>query len=316
MLLDDLRASPFLKLCRYADIDQFRESERYAGAESMPLKAGPFAILRASLALPSGALSLVRTFPRIIRGYNLSDRFVIVVPMDEVTSTRVNGTDIGRSLVILQANADCTVYEPEGRLVAILSVRCDAGFDGWPGFDGGHALLQLPDFALARLQTRIRDLMKIAGSPSLAGPMEETSQTIEARLFAAFDEALSFGQMDRDAVRARYKEIVDQIDRVVNANPATDVYCDALAQEIGISARTMSSAVRAVCGTSPLRYSQLMRIWAVRQQLRNGSPGLTVKASAFAHGFWHLGDFSRLYRGIIGELPSQTLASARRLEDA
>ena len=123
MLFDNLHASTALELVRYADIDQFRESERYACAESIPLRAGHFAVLRANLALPSCSLSLVRTFPRIIKGYDLSGRLVIVVPMDEVISTRVNGRDIGRSLVILKANANCTVYEPEGRLVAILSIR-------------------------------------------------------------------------------------------------------------------------------------------------------------------------------------------------
>lgn len=106
---------------------------------------------------------------------------------------------------------------------------------------------------------------------------------------------------------------MDQIEHVVNANLTADIYCQALAEEIGISARTMNNAVRAVCGTSPLRYGQLRRLWAVRRQLRNGTPGLTVRASAAAHGFWHMGDFSRLYRAVIGELPSQTLANARRL---
>jgi len=95
MLFKSLHASTSLELVRYTDIDQFRESERYANAESIPLRAGQFAALRANVVLPSCSLSLVRTFPRIIRGYDFSGRLIIVVPMDEVTSTRMNGEDIG-----------------------------------------------------------------------------------------------------------------------------------------------------------------------------------------------------------------------------
>lgn len=313
MLFRNLHSSTSLELVRYADIDQFRESERYASAESVPLRSGHFSVLRASVALPSCSLSLVRTFPRIIKGYDLSGRLVIVVPMDHVISTRVNGRDIGRSLVILKGNANCTVYEPEGRLVAILSIRRDALAENWLTLDDGHGLLRLPEIALAQLQMHIRSVLETAAEHPLAIRTDGTPETIERALFSSFDEAMCAGQFERDQARTRYKTIVDHIERLVSVNQTTDIYCDTLAQEIGISTRTMHSAVNAVCGTSPLRYSQLRRLWAVRRQLRNGAPGLTVKASACAHGFWHMGDFSKLYRDTIGELPSQTLANARRL---
>lgn len=313
MLFRHLHSSTSLELVRYADIDQFRESERYANAESMPLRTGNFTVLRAIVALPSCTLSLVRTFPRIIKGYDFSGRLIVVVPMDHVTSTRVNGKDIGRSLVILKGSANCTVYEPEGRLIAILSIRRDALGDSWLTLDDGHFFLDLPEDGLTRLQMHIGGIFETAAAHPQAILADGAPETIERALFSAFDDAMCVGHVDRSEARARYKIIVDHIERVVSANQTTDIYCETLAQEIGISARTMNSAVHAVCGTSPLRYSQLRRLWAVRRQLRNGAPGLTVKASACAHGFWHMGDFSKLYRNTIGELPSQTLESARRL---
>lgn len=313
MLFRNLHSSTSLELVRYADIDQFRESERYAGAESIPLRTGDFAVLRASVALPSCSLSLVRTFPRIIRGYDFSGRLVFVVPMDDVASTRVNGKDIGRSLLILKGAPDCTVYEPEGRLVAILAIRRDALADSWQAFDDSHVLLQLTDVDLVRLQMHLRGVLETAAAEPGAIEAEGTPEAIETALFSSFDEAMCSGSIDHGHARGRYKTIVDHIERVVSANQTTDIYCDTLAQELGVSTRTMHSAVHAVCGTSPLRYSQLRRLWAVRRQLRSGAPGLTVKASACAHGFWHMGDFSKLYRDTIGELPSHTLANARRL---
>eukprot|EP01136_Pigoraptor_vietnamica_P044811 Opistho-1_new@21995 len=81
MLFENLPASPALKLERFEDVDHFHESERYANAESIPLRAGDFSVQRASLALPSCTLSLVRTFPRIINGYDFPGRLLVVVPM-------------------------------------------------------------------------------------------------------------------------------------------------------------------------------------------------------------------------------------------
>lgn len=312
MLFNTLSASSSLDLLRYVDIDHFRESERYACAESIPLKGGHFAVLRASLVLPSCSLSLVRTFPRIINGYDLSGRLVIVVPMNEITSTRVNGKEIGQSLILLKGNASCTVYEPEGRLVAIVSIRPEALRDSWQSLDYGHALLRLPDVKLAGLQILIRGILETAAHEPEAARAQGLPEAMEATLFSRIDDAMSEGQINCRGVQARYKEIVDHIDSAMNTNWATDLNCEALADEIGISVRTMHTAVHAVCGSSPYRYGQIKRLWAVRRQLRGGAPGLTVKASALAHGFWHMGDFSRLYRDTLGELPSHTLANARR----
>lgn len=311
MLFETLHPASCLELLRYADIDQFRQSERYAGAESMPLRGGRFEILRAHLALPDGALSLVRTFPRLIRGYDLSGRLVMVVPMDRISSVRINGREIGQAIVVVKGAANCTVYEPEGRLVAILAIRPDAAAMTWPDFDHGWMLLHLPADELGRLQLHISSVFESAAKSPAATRADDARTAIQEALLDAIASALVAGEIDRSEARARYKEIVDHIERTMQGRQAADFYCAALASELGVSVRTLSSAVHAVCGTSPLRYSQLRRLWAVRRQLRQGAPGLTVRASALAHGFGHMGDFSKLYRSVIGELPSQTLTNAR-----
>ena len=50
-----LKPSSALELQSY-DIDHFGDSERYAGASSMPLSAGSTAIMRARLSLPTLSL--------------------------------------------------------------------------------------------------------------------------------------------------------------------------------------------------------------------------------------------------------------------
>src|SRR5579872_2819672 len=112
MLLRNLSASSALSLDEYAD------SERYVRAESIPLSADRFSAARASLELPPYTLSLVRTFPRIINGYDTGSRLLIVVPMDDISSARINGEPIGQCLLLLKGSMNCTVLEPEARQVA------------------------------------------------------------------------------------------------------------------------------------------------------------------------------------------------------
>jgi len=315
MLFENLSASSALNLERYTDIDHFRESERYVCAESLPLGPTNFSPLRASLVLPSCSLSLVRTFPRIINGYEMFGRLVIVVPMNDIGSARVNGRSVGHSLILLKGSADCTVYEPEGRLVAILSIRPEALDARWLNFTQGHLLLELPPGELRHLQGLLCRVLEMAGKQPEAMRAPGVSDTTQASLFSAFVDAMRFGQIDgangHRSLR-RYKQIVDQIDSMLHANAYADLSCARLAEEMGISVRTLQTAVQALCGSGPHYYSRLKRLWAVRQQLRAGASGQTVKASALSHGFWHMGEFSNLYRDAFGELPSFTLASARR----
>ena len=103
---------------------------------------------------------------------------------------------------------------------------------------------------------------------------------------------------------------MDRVDALIDRNPIESGN-EQLAQEIGISVRTMQTATQSVAGLPLHRYSRLKRLWAVRRQLRSGAPGLTVRASALAHGFWHISQFTIAYREAFGELPSSTLAQAR-----
>lgn len=314
MLFKNLQASSALSLEQYADFDHFHVSERYAHAESIPLSCRNFSVLRASLALPACNLSLVRTFPRIINGYDYSGRLLIVVPMDEISSTRLNGEKLGQSLVLIKGKANCTVCEPEGRLVAILSIRPDKLDRKWLEFGDGHLLLRLQPVDLLRLQRLIHSMLEFAARDPGVVALADVLQTMEHTLFAAFDEAMCAGALHESAnpvALARYKAIVDRVDRMIGFNP-NDAANERLAEEIGISVRTLQTASRAVCGQSVHNYSRLRRLWSVRRQLRTGANGLTVRASALAHGFWHISQFTSAYRASFGELPSVTLAHARR----
>ncbi|GEC59487.1 AraC family ethanolamine operon transcriptional activator [Bradyrhizobium japonicum] len=312
MLFNALSASPALDLQAYADVDHFRESERYVQASSIPLTAAPPSILRASLSLPSATLSLVRTFPRIINGYELSDRLVFVVPMDRVASARLNGQAVRHSIIVLKGSANCTVFEPEPRLVAILSIPPDHLALKWAELSAGYLLLGLPGDSLAFIQTLIQSTLRFAAHQSKPIDVHQLL-AIQGTLFSALDEEFHRGAFEggKANIAERYKRIIDHIDDAIMSTPASNNTCDELANELGISVRTLHTAAQSICGAGIHQYRRLRQLWLVRQHLRMGYPGLTVKATALAHGFWHMGEFSRMYRAAFGEVPSRTLIEAQ-----
>ena len=76
--------------------------------------------------------------------------------------------------------------------------------------------------------------------------------------------------------------------------------------------RTLHNAVVAIRGMSMHRYMRLRRLWNVRQQLVRGEAPQSIKAVALVNGFWHMGEFTSLYRDLFGETPQQTLLAARK----
>lgn len=310
-----LQASSALNLERYADIDQFRESERYVRAESILLAAERFSSLRATLALPSGALSLVQTFPRIIKGYEMPGRLVVVIPMDDVGSTRVNGEQADeQTLILFKGSTNCTVCEPQGRVVAILSFRTDLLNRTWRDFDDGHVLLRPQKAQLAPVQSMVRHILELAAKAPDVVHAPGALQSMQAILLEALDVMMCFGEvhgLERRKTMSRYKEILDRIEAAVAINPTRDAAIDSLAYDLGVSVRTLQTASRSISGLGIHQYSRLRRLWSVRKQLRSGASGLTVKASALANGFWHMGEFSKVYRAAFGESPSATLSRRR-----
>jgi AraC family ethanolamine operon transcriptional activator len=82
---------------------------------------------------------------------------------------------------------------------------------------------------------------------------------------------------------------------------------DEICAELRVSRRHLEYAFRGAFGTSPARYSRLLRLHQVRRSLSHPRAGTTVTTAATDHGFTHLGWFSTQYRALFGESPSSTL---------
>jgi len=105
-------------------------------------------------------------------------------------------------------------------------------------------------------------------------------------------------------------EIIARLDELMLERPSAPLYSNDLARRIGISPRTLQSAVRVVFGLSLHRYIRLTRLWSAHRFLQSGCR--SVKDAALRNGFSHFGDFARLYKEVFGEAPSETLSARNR----
>ncbi|KRQ17341.1 AraC family transcriptional regulator [Bradyrhizobium manausense] len=311
MSFQDLKPSSALELQTY-DIDHFGDSEKYAGASSMPLSSGTTAIMRARLSLPNLSLSLVKTFPRIVRGYDLAHAAAVVVPMDHVTSTRINGQSIGSSIVVLKGASDCLVHEPVGRLIGVIYFTPPA-CEPWSRLDGYHLLSPASDM-LAALRGRISATLETAANDPDVLNEPASRAAVERSLLSVMDAtiATSIDSRSAHATTSTYLRIVAEMESLIRHDLTIWHKTTELAERVGVSVRTLQSATQAICGMSPHRYSRVLRLWSVRRQLRTGPARRSVKACAIAHGFWHLSEFAASYRAAFGELPSETLHRSLR----
>jgi AraC-like DNA-binding protein len=84
-----------------------------------------------------------------------------------------------------------------------------------------------------------------------------------------------------------------------------------LAAAAGVRPRTLEAHFKLYLGTTPLGWVRQTRLARARQQLLAAGEDANVTAVAVANGFSQLGRFAAQYRRQFGELPSQTLSTAR-----
>lgn len=74
------------------------------------------------------------------------------------------------------------------------------------------------------------------------------------------------------------------------------------------SPRALSYGVQDLFAMSPMDYLKFKRLNGVRRALKACDPNQTTISELAAHwGFWSMGHFSRDYKQLFGELPSETL---------
>ncbi len=314
-LLPNLKASGAVQIVRYADVDHFKAIERLVTARSVPTDVRNFDSALATLVLPSCTIFLQRTFPRIVEADFHSNGALIGLPMEDETTLTLNGVEApSETLLMARGKGPSDLVEPRANLFAILMFNSPMRDRGWPQIENASRVVRPNPGSLRRLQAAVRDIMLFAcfsaaefAIPGVAGGLEESLVAELDRALSDCGPALGPKQM---AARGNYLKMVRELDEILSRNLGATFYSHELASQLGVSVRTLHSAVVAIRGRPLHDYIRLRRLWCVHQTLINGAP-TQIKAVALANGFWHPGEFSLAYRDLFGETPSQTLRRAK-----
>lgn len=315
MQFHTLSPSPALSIVEFSDIDAFRPAEFAADARSLPLNLTNFHTARAMVQLPFCQITVLTSFPRIVDVSYRAARGLVIFQLEDNYEVSVNGMSAERPAFIgLRGNVDLQFVEPRSSLHAIVTL--DAGLTDREWFDTPDALCAfLPDAGtLATVRSVTAEILQTASARPDLLQEAGSALALQERLLLAIDEMFRRSRtpevVGRMASRS-YCRLVRMIDDYVAFHSAAAIYSADLAEQCGVSVRTLGTAVATVRGMSLHRYLRLKQLWSARAQLVKGSDTITVSSCARANGFHHMGEFARLYRATFGETASCTLARAR-----
>ena len=304
-----------MKISRSPDFDHFRSIEGLGEASSIPLDCRGFAASFASLRLKACTIYLQRTFPRILQIQYSTAGAIVGLMMDDAASLILNGVEArAPAFLLVKGTAKCEIVEQQANLVAL--VNFDSVDDrGWPGEPDRAQVIATEPAKFEALRTTLRDVLKLASHSPDTLVQPDVIESIEESILQAVDLVMAAASPASEAKRlslSHYLALVRKFDEFVAVNAGKTLYSADVARQLGVSVRTLHNAVVAIRGMSMHRYMRLRRLWSVRQQLLRGASLQSIKAVALVNGFWHMGEFTSLYRELFGETPQQTLSAARK----
>jgi AraC family ethanolamine operon transcriptional activator len=130
-------------------------------------------------------------------------------------------------------------------------------------------------------------------------------------LLATIGRADDFESHRHDRTLQEQSRIVRSAEKYALSHIDDHPYVSDLCRATGVSERALEMAFTQTLGLPPVAYLTRLRLHRVRQALLAAKPWSdTVSAIALDWGFWHFGEFSRIYKDCFGELPSDTLRRA------
>ncbi len=176
----------------------------------------------------------------------------------------------------------------------------------WAGAPRVQTLTALQRYRLAGM---VREVLRCLQEQPEALHHEASRRTLrEALLTVLCDvvmpETLSEAVNPR---QLRRQELVRKVRELVFEHPEQPLSVAELCTRLHVTRRTLQNGFQETLGTSPATYLRTVRLNAVRRALREQAPGSsTIADTAARWGFWHMGHFSKDYKALFGETPSQT----------
>ncbi len=164
-----------------------------------------------------------------------------------------------------------------------------------------------------RLVGLMREVLRGLEADPGALMFEASRRGLREALFTVLGDTL-MPDDQADAVtprQLRRQEVVRRVRELVTEQPQEYLGVERLCAALHITRRTLQNCFQDSLGISPASYLRLVRLNAVRRELRDATPDQTIGDVAARWGFWHMGHFSHDYKALFGETPSCTRVPPR-----
>jgi AraC-like DNA-binding protein len=134
-------------------------------------------------------------------------------------------------------------------------------------------------------------------------------QEICSSIITQIFDILRYGAEKKERlVFLRHTHLIDQITDWVSEKKGEPCSVASLSQQFQVNERTLRRIFCDRLGVTPHQYLTALRLNEVRKNLLEAEHSL-IKVVDIANkwGFWHLGDFARIYKRKFGEYPLETL---------
>ncbi len=201
------------------------------------------------------------------------------------------------------------VFDPAELLT---HVRTRDQADAAPTHRPGVRLQTLTPLQRMRLVGLLREVLRgLEADPGALMFAASRRSLREALLTVLGDTLLPADQADAVTPRQqRRQDVVRRVHALVTGQPQDYQGVEQLCAQLHITRRTLQNCFQDSLGISPASYLRLVRLNAVRRELRETGPDQTIGDVAARWGFWHMGHFSQDYKALFGETPSTTRLAA------
>lgn len=305
----------------FSDPDDFGDALLGGQFDYLPMPGQVFSATLRLLRVDDLVVQRSDTSAHIVRGAIEAGLAALIVPLRHPAKpARMNGdTAAGAQAFLAPGGVEFHGHCPSATAWAAVSLplpQLAALAELAPqqlGKLGDASLLSLPQAAAARLAGTLDQAARMAHElPSeLALPGRATGLATALREAVADTLTADARLLSRPRAGREAQRVVRLAEEFMRTQIGQPIYREQLCTSLGVSLRKLHDAFVTVCGVSPQTYLKIRRLSLARQALRGASvrPSL-VKSVALAHGFWHLGYFSRDYRALFGEPPSHTVKLA------
>lgn len=161
---------------------------------------------------------------------------------------------------------------------------------------------------LQRLQQSLQRLLNAPAVGLAADAADQRPDEYECLRWLIECLAGISGMQSLDIDRRQSLRLINRAVEYLHASQGRPVTAQELCSLLGVNDRALRRLFKDFFGVGPVAYSRLLRLHAVRSQLKRArGTGASVADVAQRWGFNRLGAFASIYHTQFGELPSETL---------